>query len=381
MIRSAVAKLLVLCAVLAPLSVASAQSMGNAQAQNEALLQPSDQATTHSALLLSPLPQHLLPHQYAEMPYTAKADFPELSIVKAFLNEPEEGIDLAKVELAIERLIDPTVNQVGTLHQLKLLADATKVRFPQGDSTDPELKGMLLLSTLRDAGVWNENRPFSYDLDDPLGKNVNSKLLSHFLATRKGNCVSMPVMFVVLGQMLSLPVTLSTAPRHDFAKFRKDDGSWTNIEVTSYGGQTDQHYIERTSISPTALANGIWLRTLTKKQSAMVIMHTLVEYYRQSGQAEKGLAATELFINADPKDVTSLATRGDFFCQLSGQRYKKYGKFGNIPEPLRADFKGLENNCALDHAKADELGHTRETPEQRAQYLEMVRQVKNSQGE
>jgi hypothetical protein len=59
------------------------------------------------------------------MPYTAKPDLPELSIVKALLNVPEDSIDFA-----IERLIDPTVNQIETLHQLKLLADATKARLP-----------------------------------------------------------------------------------------------------------------------------------------------------------------------------------------------------------------------------------------------------------
>lgn len=325
-------------------------------------------------------PQRLLPHQYSELPFEAKSDFEELSVVRTILAKPEDSIDLAKVEVAVERLIDPTVNAPATLHQLDELAAATKARFPEGDATDPELKGMVLLSTMRDAGIWNGYRPFSYDMDDPLGEHINSKLLSHFLATRKGNCVSMPVMFVVLGQMLGLPVTLSTAPRHVFAKFRKDDGTWTNLEVTSYGGQTDQHYIERTSISPTALASGIWLRTLTNKQSAMVIVHTLIEHYKQSGQPEKGLAATELLIKADQKDITSLVVRGDFFCQLSDQRYKKYGKFGNIPTSLRADFEALENNCALDHAKAEELGFTRETPKQKAQYLEMVKQAENSHG-
>lgn len=366
------ALLLALGFVLAPFSAAGGQRVDDI-----ARSQPS--AEVRNAEQQAP-PQHLLPHQYAEMPYTAKADFPELSIVRAILNQPEDSIDLAKTEIAVERLIDPSVSQFGTLHQLDSLADATKARFPQGERTDSEEKALILLSTMRDPGPWNGNQAFSYDLDDPLGHNIHSKLLSTFLSTRKGNCVSMPVMYVVLAQMLGLPATLSTAPRHVFAKFRKDDGAWTNLEVTSYGGQTEQHVIERNGISPTALANHVWSRVLTKKQSAIVIMQTLVEYYTQSAQFEKGLAITEQFIKEDPKNITNFASRGDLFCKLSDQRYKKYGSHQNIPASLRPDFDALENNCALDHAKADEFGWVIETPEQQAKYLEMVKQVKDSHG-
>ena len=48
--------------------------------------------------------------------------------------------------------------------------------------------------------------------------------MSHYLATRKGNCVSMPVLFVILGQKLGLPITLAIAPNHVFAKYKRDNG-------------------------------------------------------------------------------------------------------------------------------------------------------------
>jgi regulator of sirC expression with transglutaminase-like and TPR domain len=159
-----------------------------------------------------------------------KCRFRRQPIAKALLSHPEDSIDLAKVEIAVERLIDPSINPLETLRQSDRLADATRARFPQGDQTDPQEKALILMSTMRDPGPWNGNRAFSYDVDHPLGENPKSKLLSHFLATRKGNCVSMPVMYVVLAQKLGLPVTLSTAPYHVFAKFRMDDGDWTNLE-------------------------------------------------------------------------------------------------------------------------------------------------------
>lgn len=319
----------------------------------------------------SPIPT-AAPHVAVTAPLPA-----DLDIVRAILAQPEDSIDLAQVEMAVERIVDPQVNEMATLHQLDVLAANARARFPQGEATDPEVKGMTLLSTMRDAGPWNDNRPFRYDLDNPLGKNVSDKLISHFLATRLGNCVSMPVMFVILGQKLGLPVTLSTAPMHVFAKFRKDDGTWTNLEITSYGGQTDAHYQERMGISPSAMAQHTYLQTLTRRQSAQVIMETLVEhYYFQTKQYEQVLALTDLLLQADPNNVPILLFRGDAFSRLSDQRYKRYGASKNIPAKKRDDYEALEQNNRALFARADALGWAPETPEHEAAYLQWIQQAK-----
>ena len=53
----------------------------------------------------------------------------------------------------------------------------------------------VLRSYLYDAGTWNHRQPFRYDLEgDPLGREIPGKLLTNYLATRKGNCVSMPTL-------------------------------------------------------------------------------------------------------------------------------------------------------------------------------------------
>jgi regulator of sirC expression with transglutaminase-like and TPR domain len=307
--------------------------------------------------------------------YTASSPA-DLEIIQSILAQPEDRIDLAQVEIAIERMIDPQVNEMATLHQLDVLAANVRARFPQGDATDPEVKGTVLISTMRDAGSWNDFRPFRYDLNNPLGDKVSDKLISHYLATRLGNCVTMPVLFVILGQKLGLPVTLSTAPMHVFAKFRKDDGTWTNVELTSYGGQTDEHYQQRMGISSSAMDHHIYLQTLTRKQSAQVIMEMLVEHYYETKQAEQQLALTDLLLNANPNDIPVMIFRGDAFAQLSDQRYKRYGSPKNIPAAKRSDYLGLEYNNQATFAHAEALGWTPETPEHKAAYLQWIQQVK-----
>jgi len=67
-----------------------------------------------------------------------------LAILQGILSQPDDSIDLAKAEVAIEKMIDPSVNEVDTLKQLDALAASVRGRFPQGDATDNELKVVLL---------------------------------------------------------------------------------------------------------------------------------------------------------------------------------------------------------------------------------------------
>jgi regulator of sirC expression with transglutaminase-like and TPR domain len=302
-----------------------------------------------------------------------------LALIQSMLNQPDDSIDLAKLEVIVEHMIDPGVNQAETLQQLDALAASTRARFPQGDATDTEEKGLVLLSTMKDPGPWNDNRPFRYDLDNPLGTNVTDKLLSHFLETRLGNCVSMPVMFVILGQKLGLPVTLSTAPLHVFAKFKKDSGQWQNIEVTSYGTITDLHYEQQMAIPPLAMQNKLWLQTLTRRQSALVIIETLVEFYDKTQQPERQLTLTAWVLHNYPQDVAALIYRGKAFVQLYQKRYEKYGLPRNIPPAMQADAEEIGSSINETFARVDALGWVDETPEHKAAYLKSIQDRKASQ--
>ncbi|WP_179301184.1 MULTISPECIES: hypothetical protein [unclassified Mesorhizobium] len=69
---------------------------------------------------------------------------------------------------------------------------------PEAASTSME-KMKALRTFLYEGGWWNNSRPFEYDLSDSYGQKPGSQSLVNYLATRKGNCVSMPALFVTLG--------------------------------------------------------------------------------------------------------------------------------------------------------------------------------------
>jgi regulator of sirC expression with transglutaminase-like and TPR domain len=308
---------------------------------------------------------------------------PNLVILKKLLAQPEASIDLAQAEVTIEKMVDPKADEKATLKQLDDLAEAIKARFPQGDATDKEIKAGLLLNSLKYPGPWNDNQPFHYDLDDPMGSNPNHKLLSYYLATRKGNCVSMPVLFVVLSQKLGLEATLSNAPTHEFARLRKDDGTWLNVEATSFGTKSDLHYQQELGITDRAIQTGIYLHTLSKKQDILVMVGTLEQYYRHNRSPDEQLGLTTLVLMTDPKDVDGWLWRGDAYARLIEDKFiKKYGSVENIPPSEQENYVILHTNNLRMFERAEALGWVEETEQHKDDYLKMIQQVKakNQQG-
>ncbi|QOF98330.1 hypothetical protein H7691_17265 [Stenotrophomonas sp. CW117] len=313
----------------------------------------------------------------ATQPIPARsAQTADLQTLRALLKTPESELDLARAKLAIDRQIDPEVDVTGTLRQLDALAARIKARFPATATSQTKLQ--LLVTSLSQPGPWNDYRPFSYDLDDPFGKDIRNKLLSTYLATRRGNCVSMPILLVIVGQELGLDITLATAPLHVLAKFRNDQGQWINIEATSFGTKGDASYQQELGITPKAVANGIYLRPLGRRESVAVMMNTLMEFYRE--EPVRRMAVADLVLQTDPKEITAMLHKGGAYYDLLKQRYmSRYRSPAAIPPEERAEFEALSEGNRTWFAKAEALGWTETTQAQDVNYLQSIQRTKDAQ--
>ena len=304
---------------------------------------------------------------------------PNLVTLATLLKPADDQVDLAKAEVTVERMVDPRVNASATLKDLDAWADKVRGRIPPGASNMDKL--IVLNTTLYQPGPWNDNHPFSYDFDDPLGNDIQNKLLSTYLKTRKGNCVSMPTLYVILGQKIGLDMTLAVAPLHVFVKFHQDDGTWLNVEATSGGTKRDESYVAEYHIQPRALLTGIYLRPLSRKESVGTMIGTLEEFYAHHRAPEFQLGLTELALGNNPKDVTSLLMRGTAYYKLLQTRYvSRYTRLTDMTMDQQADYQMLSNNNQALFAKAERLGWREETPEEKAQYLQQIQTIKSGQG-
>lgn len=324
--------------------------------------------TGGAALANKPSPHH-------QSAATADA---QLATLRALIETPENRVDLAKAKVTIDRMIDPKIVAAATLRQLDGLAAGIGARFPAGATAQAKME--LLVTSLSQPGAWNDHRPFSYDLNDPFGKDIHNKLLSTYLATRKGNCVSMPILLVILGQKLGLNMTLAAAPEHVLAKFRNDQGQWINIEATSFGTKRDASYQQELEISPNAIANRIYLAPLSRRGAVGVMLGTLMEFYGQEGQQERRIAVAALALQANPKDVSAMLQTGNAYFRTMRARYmEKYPSPAEIPLSQRADYQSLLQNNELWFSKAEALGWTLPSKAQNANYLQIIQRTKSGQ--
>lgn len=301
----------------------------------------------------------------------------ELAAFQALLDTAEGVADYAQAKIAIDRFIDPTVDTAAVERQLDALADRVQARTPPDASRRARLE--VLLSTLYQPGPWNGHRPFLYDLDDPFGKTLRNKLLSTYLETRKGNCVSMPILFLVLGQKLGLPVALATAPEHLLVKYLDADGQGLNVEATAGGFKYDSSYERELGISAKATSNGIYLRPLSPREGIGAMLSTAMEAAGTKGRQEQRIAIADLALSVNPKDVVAMTHKGAAYYLLLQERYVwKYPRPVDIPAALRKDFESLSRQNLAWYEQAEALGWAPPSQAMDADYLRNIQREQSA---
>jgi regulator of sirC expression with transglutaminase-like and TPR domain len=282
--------------------------------------------------------------------------------VRTVIDASAAEMDFARAKLAVDRFADPTIDEVATLAELDgMMAVIGKMLGtlpPELASTDIE-KMKALRAFLYEPGHWNNARPFQYDLSDPMGQHPGAQLLTRYLATRKGNCVSMPMLFLALGERLGIDVTLSAAPLHIFVKWTDDaTGKTWNLETTSGAGFTrDEHYRKLTPMTDEAIANGVYLKTLSRREALSIIATGVLDHLLATGRYDEAIAVTDVLIEAYPANAYAMVKKGTAYYRLLDRDFiRKYPKEGDIPpaELPRAVALSRGNNDAF--ARAEALG-------------------------
>ena len=279
-----------------------------------------------------------------------------LRAIRKILEQPAEKIDLASAKVSIDRMIDPSIDAGSTLRQLDAMAADIKARIPANASSRDKLE--ILRAYIYKAGPWNGNQPFQYDLADPYGNNIRNKLLSTYLSTRKGNCISMPFLFIILGQKLGSDVTASTAPLHVFVRYRDEAGALHNLETTSGAGFTRDAWIQKQlPMTAHALTSGIYMQPLTKKETVALMAGTLLELYSDQRKDEQVVALANITLQYYPKDVSAMLNASTSYSRLRRQHFvSKYARKTDIPSEQLPYFEQLEHGMVFWHNRAEALG-------------------------
>lgn len=278
------------------------------------------------------------------------------SQVRVILSSPEQQLDYATAKLALDRLIDPAIDETGIRRELEILT--AQAREIAGPNPTDEAKLNAVRRVIYRAGAWNGGNPFSYDHQDPLGVNVHNKLLSTYLRTRRGNCISMPILFLILADRLGLNVGFGTAPLHVFIRYTDLQGQAFNIETTSGANLArGDWYRQNLPMTDRAIETGLYMRTLTRRETIAHMATTVMDWSLTRGRYQDAIDIAGVILEYFPRDGYTMVKRGHAFGELLRiECVERFPSRAATPVPIQSRCDHLAANNVLAFGRAEALG-------------------------
>lgn len=221
--------------------------------------------------------------------------------IEDILKLPEEEINVGIASLVLAKEFYPNLNVQFFLQTVDYLTDRYNYYF--GKYTSPDDRIGALNTYFYKPGFWNDSITFSYDDDDLQVTKLDNKFINGYIANKKGSCITMPMLYVILGERLGFPIYPVRSAKHFFVRYitdKADNKFKQNIETTNGGGFiSDKQYKEDVLIPDKAIKNGVYLRTLSKKEYiASLLLINANEYIKQK-EIEKAKYYFQLAIKYD----------------------------------------------------------------------------------
>jgi regulator of sirC expression with transglutaminase-like and TPR domain len=265
----------------------------------------------------------------------------EVETVKAVLSQPESKLDFLAAATAFDRAIDKGSDTSAARATVARLVDAA--RQMAGPKPSDRYKLAAVRKAIYGAGAWNYNRPFTYDLADPYGQQVRSKMLSAYVRTRKGNCVSMPVLFLIVADRIGLKVRLAAAPLHLFVRYTDPAGVGHNLEATSGGHEAPADlYRRKMPMSDRAIQSGLYMRTLTKRETIAQMAASVLDFLMADRRYQEAADVADAMLAVNPRDAYALVKKGSAMGEmLEAEFHGKYPVPAMMPPTLRPRYAML----------------------------------------
>lgn len=232
----------------------------------------------------------------------------------------------------------------------------TKIKEQGYDLNSNAVKNFMLFQffseTLKLKSTSQEHLPFKYDFDDYRGiKNYSKMFVTKLLATKTGQCHSMPLLYLILADELNAEAYLALSPNHSYIRFPDDKGKWYNIELTNGMLSTDSYISQSGYIKSEALLNKIYMENLNKKEMLSGVLTDLAEgYIHKFGYDEfvkrvidKALELSPTSIRANMIKANLDSARLDFVLRQIGKRpLENYPQAQDLMKGVKSQYDFID---------------------------------------
>ena len=291
---------------------------------------------------------------------SSQAATPPVSVTEelvAILALPENKIDLTETLLLISRHWDPRLDTAPLKKTLDRLTESARSQL-KGNPT-PKQTVEILRKVIHEEGRYRYT-----DALDPAGMPVNpAELFLHgLLQTRRGYCMNLSLLYLILGERLNLPLVGVPLPNHFFVRYDSPEYR-VNIEATEGGTAfPDSFYEQRFGV---AKGSNYFLTDLDKKQTLGAYFSNVGLVMYRATKPEIAIFYLEQSADINPQSIDALNNLGNIYSELK-QHDKSIHAYERALKTDPGNFSTLFN-LSLAYMETDALEKAEETLLQVAQ--------------
>lgn len=219
--------------------------------------------------------------------------------------------------------------------------------------------------------------PYTYDFEDMWGQDDWTKMfVSKLLASKKGNCHSMPYLYKILAEEFHIPAYVAFAPNHIYIKLYCQKTGWYNTELTSATFPVDAWVMASGYVSLDAIRNGLYMDTLSTRQSVACCLLDLAQGYRRKFEKENPafvIKCCDTVLKCHPANVNAMLTKAEAEKQFIETKMKSRNT--ESPEELFSDrpIREMYDEMEQTYIRLYRLGYRRMPEKMYLEWMEMLK--------
>lgn len=228
--------------------------------------------------------------------------------------------------------------------------------------------------------------PFKYDFEDYMGiKDWSKMFVTKLLATGKGQCNSLPRLYLILAEEIGAEAFLSLSPNHSYIKFRDKDDNWYNVELTNGMFTTNSFILQSGYIKAEALQNGTYMQSMTNQQLLSVLLTDFAQgYVHKFGYDSFVKKTIDRALELYPKNINANMVKSNYLTVLFEYVAHQAGINPRNPQDLQniryfPKIVDLLNKTNAQYHKIDNLGYEHMPAEAYENWLNSLKEAKQKQ--
>lgn len=231
--------------------------------------------------------------------------------LKALVDLPDSQIDLQETLLLVSLHWDPALQIQSLRDEIARLASEVKKDL-QGSNDAGDIARSLRQTIHNRAGYRYTEQV------DARGIPVNDEelFLHGMLKTKRGYCMNLSLLYLILGQKLSLPLFGVPLPSHFFVRYEKGNNR-INIEATEGGASFPDSFYRQRYLPQPEKGGSYFLNNLSPKKTLGAYFSNVGMVYYQNRRIGRAIFYLRLSAQINPESINSQNNLANIY---SGQK-------------------------------------------------------------